>query len=66
MLISIKYGLCTVHVKFIDFKDEKLEVAQKIALETNSFFVRIIGNVAIFYRKSSEPAKRACSKMLKK
>ena len=47
-----------IKIKFIDFKDEKSDFARKIALETNSFLVRVIGNVAIFYRMSSEPAKR--------
>ncbi|MCL2706538.1 MAG: YhbY family RNA-binding protein [Spirochaetaceae bacterium] len=47
-----------IKIKFIDFKDEKLQVAQEIALKTNSFFVRVIGNVAIFYRMSPVPENR--------
>jgi len=47
-----------IKVKFIDFKDEKLQVAQEVALKTNSFLVRVIGNIAIFYRMSPDPEKR--------
>ena len=47
-----------IKIKFIDFKDEKLQVAREIALKTNSFLVRVIGNVAIFYRMSDDPTKR--------
>ena len=47
-----------IKIKFIDFKDEKLHVAQEIALKTDSFLVRVIGNVAIFYRMSPDPTKR--------
>jgi len=47
-----------IKIKFIGFKDEKLQVAQEIALKTNSFLVRVIGNVAIFYRISPVPENR--------
>ena len=47
-----------IKIKFIDFKEEKLQFAQEIAAKTNSFLVRVIGNIAIFYRISSDPEKR--------
>lgn len=45
-------------VKFNDYKDEKREISESIAEETNSALVRIIGNVAIFYRPAKEAEKR--------
>ena len=47
-----------IKIKFIDFKEEKVQVAQEIALKTDSFLVRVIGNIAIFYKMSSDPEKR--------
>lgn len=41
-----------IKVKFNEFKDEKRELAETIAKETDSTLVRIIGNVAIFYKMS--------------
>jgi len=46
-----------IKIKFIDFKDERQFIAQEIAQKTDSFLVRVIGNIAIFYRMSSEPDK---------
>lgn len=45
-------------VKFNDYKDEKREISEAIAEKTNSAIVRIIGNVAIFYRPAKEAEKR--------
>ena len=47
-----------VKVKFNEFKDEKRELSEKIAAETQSTLVRIIGNTAIFFRMADEPKKR--------
>lgn len=41
-----------IKVKFNEFKDEKRELAETIAKGTDSTLVRIIGNVAIFYKMS--------------
>ncbi|MCL2293615.1 MAG: YhbY family RNA-binding protein [Spirochaetes bacterium] len=53
-----------IKIKFIDFKDDKLQIAGEIALKTDSFLVRIIGNIAIFYRMSPEPEKRSVTEVL--
>ncbi len=50
-----------IKIKFIGFKDEKQELAREISLKTASFLVRVIGNIAIFYKMSSDPAKRKIS-----
>lgn len=45
-------------VKFNDFKDEKVELTQKICNQTDSCLVKIIGNVAILYKQNKDPSKR--------
>lgn len=47
-----------VKIKFLDFKDEKRELAEELATQTKSELVRIIGNNAIFYRQNPDPEKR--------
>ena len=47
-----------VKVRFVVFKPEKRELASALARETESQIVRIIGNVAIFFREHSDPEKR--------
>lgn len=47
-----------VKIKFLDFKDEKRELAEEIALQTHSELVRLIGNNAVLYRQNPEPEKR--------
>ena len=44
-----------VKLRFIDLKDEKREIAEELAKASRADLVRIIGNVAIFYRPSSDP-----------
>ncbi len=55
-----------IKVKFNEFKEDKQELSQKIADETNSTLVRIIGNVASFYRAAKDPAKQKYTKELNK
>lgn len=47
-----------IKVKFNEFKDEKIPLAEKIAQSTDSTLVRITGNVAVFYRPAEEPKDR--------
>lgn len=47
-----------VKVKFNEFKDEKHEISEELARQTKSALVRVIGNVAIFYRPAKEEEKR--------
>lgn len=47
-----------VKVKFVNYKENKNEISPQLASETNSNLVRIIGNVALYYRKSSITEKQ--------
>lgn len=46
-----------IKVKFIDLKDEKVELTEKIISDTKSFLVNLIGNTAIIYRENPERPK---------
>ncbi len=46
-----------IKVKFIDLKDEKIELAAKVISDTDSFLVNMIGNTAIIYRENPERPK---------
>ena len=47
-----------VKVKFNEYKDEKVELSNQIAEKCNAVLVRIIGNVAVFYKESDDEEKR--------
>lgn len=47
-----------IKVKFNEFKEDKREYSEDIAMRSDSTLVRIIGNVAIFYREHEDPSKR--------
>jgi RNA-binding protein len=47
-----------VKMKFVDFKDDKRNIAADLAASTGSELVRLIGNTAIFYRRQADPEKR--------
>ena len=47
-----------IKVKFLEFKEEKKEIAEEIAGATKSEVVGIIGNIAIFYRQHRLPELR--------
>ena len=40
-----------VKIKFIDFKDQKKELAPQLAVKTASHLIMRVGNVAVYYRK---------------
>ncbi len=44
-----------IKVKFIDYKDEKKDLAEELAGSTGSFLVTIIGNIAILFRPDEDP-----------
>ena len=46
-----------IKVKFIDLKDEKIELTEKVISDTGSFLVNMIGNKAILYRENPESPK---------
>jgi RNA-binding protein len=43
-----------IKIQFLVFKEEKRELAQEIAEETDSAIVGMIGNVLILYRENPE------------
>jgi len=47
-----------IKVRFLEFKDEKQDLAAQIAQLTGSEQVGMIGHVAIFYREQADPEKR--------
>lgn len=53
-----------IKVKFNEFKEEKRELSNQIAEQTNSTTVRLIGNVLILYRPTKEPNDRKFEKEL--
>ncbi len=55
-----------IKIKFNEFKDEKKELSSSIAKETESTLVRIIGNVAIFYKAAEKISERQYEKLLLK
>ena len=55
-----------VKVKFNEFKDEKKDLSFSIAEKTGSTLVRIIGNVATFYKPAKEAKDRKYEKELKR
>ena len=50
-----------IKVKFNEFKDEKRELAEKISSGCDAVLVRIIGNIAIFYRPAEKEEDRKIS-----
>ena len=55
-----------IKVKFNEYKEEKRELSLSISEKTDSTLVRIIGNVAVFYRPAEKPADRKFQKSLEK
>ena len=47
-----------IKVRFLDFKDQKRQLAQTIASHLNSEIVGSVGHVFIFYRQHPDPEKR--------
>ena len=47
-----------IKVRFLEFKDEKKELADQLAEATSSDLAGIIGHVAILYREHPDPEKR--------
>ena len=47
-----------IKIKFMDFRDEKRELAEELAERTRSTLIGIIGNIAIVYREQADPEKR--------
>ena len=47
-----------IKIKFRDHKDDKHDLSEKIALETSSIIINMIGHVLMLYREHSDPDKR--------
>ncbi|HPE35807.1 MAG TPA: YhbY family RNA-binding protein [Spirochaetales bacterium] len=47
-----------VKLRFVDFKDDRKELSRALAERCAAELVRVIGNVAVFYRQSPDPDKR--------
>ena len=47
-----------IKIKFMEFRDEKPELAEELAERTRSTLIGIIGNIAIVYREQADPEKR--------
>ncbi|HNT27940.1 MAG TPA: YhbY family RNA-binding protein [bacterium] len=47
-----------IKVKFLDHKDEKKDIAERMAAASGAEIAGIIGNIAILYRPHPDPAKR--------
>lgn len=47
-----------IKLRFIDFKGERRELAAELAEKNRAELVRVIGNVAIMYRRNPDPEKR--------
>lgn len=47
-----------IKIKFLEFKEDKKEIAAEIASVTKSEIAGIIGNIAIFYRQQPQPELR--------
>ena len=50
-----------VKVRFTGHKEERTELSSAMAERTRSHLVGIIGNTAVLYRESPDPAKRRIS-----
>jgi RNA-binding protein len=46
-----------IKIKFMDFKDEKDALMQKISVEARAEVIGLIGNVLIIYRKNHDKEK---------
>ena len=47
-----------IKVKFVNFKDEKGDLARTAADKIQATLVRLVGNIAIYYRHQPDPQKR--------
>ena len=47
-----------IKVRFRDHKEDKHDLSKKIALETSSIIIDIIGHILMLYRENADPDKR--------
>ena len=61
VISSVKMALDThelIKVKFVDNKELRKELAEKLAVECDALLAGIIGNIAVFYRQNPDIEKR--------
>ena len=47
-----------IKVKFLEFREERVKLAEEISERTKAELIEVIGNIAVLYRPSSELEKR--------
>ena len=47
-----------IKVKFLDFRDQKQDLAEQVQAALGCELISIIGNIAILYREQPDPQKR--------
>jgi RNA-binding protein len=47
-----------IKVKFVNFKEEKDDLARQVGVKIDATLVRVVGNIAIYYRHQTDPDKR--------
>ncbi len=47
-----------IKIKFLEFREERLKLAEEISEKTKAELIEVIGNIAILYRPSTEIGKR--------
>lgn len=47
-----------IKLKFLDYQDQKQELAEQIVQELQAHLVAVVGNVAILYRYQPDPDRR--------
>jgi len=47
-----------IKVRFVDCKDQKKDLSESIAINTNAVLLGVKGHLAFFYRRSEQPHKQ--------
>ena len=47
-----------IKVRFVQFKDERDAIARMVCEKLDTTLVRVVGNIAIYYRHQPDPQKR--------
>ncbi|QQO09717.1 YhbY family RNA-binding protein [Breznakiella homolactica] len=47
-----------VKLRFVAFKEDRMDTARNLAEKSGAELVRVIGNVAVFYRRADDPEER--------
>ena len=47
-----------IKVKFVNFKEDRIDLAREVCTKIDATLVRIVGNIAIYYRHQTDPHKR--------